>query len=125
MVKIIKYKILYLTIGLMTTVGVALSSDFISGFCGETESDHKDSISLMEAVGYDMAYMFAYSMRKVKWNECVLFELLCSSCSNVYLHMVCNRLESIIFGSNFLHTCDKSDFRVYSNSGLCYSFSLK
>jgi tRNA A37 methylthiotransferase MiaB len=39
---------------------VALSSDFISGFCGETDEDHRATLSLLEAVRYDMAYMFAY-----------------------------------------------------------------
>jgi len=43
---------------------VGLSSDFISGFCGETEDDHADTLSLVRAVGYDMAYMFSYSMRE-------------------------------------------------------------
>ncbi|CAL5188100.1 unnamed protein product [Lathyrus oleraceus] len=43
---------------------VALSSDFICGFCGETEEDHSDTLSLVKEVGYDMAYMFAYSMRE-------------------------------------------------------------
>ncbi|XP_064404883.1 mitochondrial tRNA methylthiotransferase CDK5RAP1-like [Halichondria panicea] len=43
---------------------VTLSSDFMTGFCGETEEDHRDTLTLMEAVQYDMAYMFAYSMRK-------------------------------------------------------------
>lgn len=43
---------------------VSISSDFISGFCGETEEDHQDTLKLVEAVGYDMAYMFAYSMRE-------------------------------------------------------------
>jgi MiaB/RimO family radical SAM methylthiotransferase len=43
---------------------VAFSSDFISGFCGETEQDHQDTLKLIEEVGYDMAYMFAYSMRE-------------------------------------------------------------
>ncbi|KAL6224542.1 hypothetical protein ACLB2K_003397 [Fragaria x ananassa] len=43
---------------------VGISSDFICGFCGETEEDHEETISLVKAVGYDMAYMFAYSMRE-------------------------------------------------------------
>ncbi|EDQ86621.1 uncharacterized protein MONBRDRAFT_33699 [Monosiga brevicollis MX1] len=43
--------------------GVALSSDFIAGFCGETEADHEDTRSLIEMVDYDMAFLFAYSMR--------------------------------------------------------------
>eukprot|EP01125_Pyxidicula_operculata_P000583 TRINITY_DN10586_c0_g1_i1.p1 TRINITY_DN10586_c0_g1~~TRINITY_DN10586_c0_g1_i1.p1 ORF type:complete len:569 (-),score=119.29 TRINITY_DN10586_c0_g1_i1:69-1775(-) len=43
---------------------VTLSSDFISGFCGETEQDHQDTLSLMREVGYDFAFMFAYSMRE-------------------------------------------------------------
>lgn len=43
---------------------MGISSDFICGFCGETEEEHKDTLTLMKAVGYDMAYMFAYSMRE-------------------------------------------------------------
>jgi tRNA A37 methylthiotransferase MiaB len=34
------------------------------GFCGETEADHEQTLSLLDAVGYDMAYMFAYSVRE-------------------------------------------------------------
>ncbi|KAF9298355.1 CDK5 regulatory subunit associated protein 1 [Linnemannia elongata] len=44
--------------------GVALSSDFITGFCGETEEDHKDTMDLMRRVEYEMAYMFMYSRRE-------------------------------------------------------------
>ncbi|GFY85383.1 methylthiotransferase [Actinidia rufa] len=41
-----------------------LSSDFICGFFGETEEEHKDTLSLVKAVGYDMACVFDYSMRE-------------------------------------------------------------
>ena len=43
---------------------VALSSDFITGFCDETDAEHDDTVSLMNEIQYDMAYMFAYSMRQ-------------------------------------------------------------
>ncbi|NOZ46094.1 MAG: tRNA (N6-isopentenyl adenosine(37)-C2)-methylthiotransferase MiaB [Chlorobi bacterium] len=41
----------------------ALSSDFIAGFCDETEEEHKETLSLMKWVEYDFAYMFKYSER--------------------------------------------------------------
>lgn len=43
--------------------GVAISSDFIAGFCGETEEEHRETLSLMRRVCYDQAFMFAYSVR--------------------------------------------------------------
>ncbi|RPG57629.1 MAG: tRNA (N6-isopentenyl adenosine(37)-C2)-methylthiotransferase MiaB [Flavobacteriales bacterium TMED191] len=40
-----------------------LSSDFITGFCNETENDHQQTLSLMEKVKYHFSYMFYYSER--------------------------------------------------------------
>ena len=43
--------------------GCSLSTDMITGFCTETEEDHKESLSLMEWAGFDFAYMFKYNER--------------------------------------------------------------
>jgi tRNA-2-methylthio-N6-dimethylallyladenosine synthase len=43
--------------------GLSLSTDLIAGFCGETEEEHQDTLSLLREVRYDLAYMFAYSER--------------------------------------------------------------
>jgi tRNA-2-methylthio-N6-dimethylallyladenosine synthase len=42
---------------------VAITTDIIAGFPGETESEHRETLSLMEAVRFDQAFMFAYSAR--------------------------------------------------------------
>lgn len=43
--------------------GCAISTDIICGFCGETDEQHKDTISMMEEVQYNFAYHFFYSER--------------------------------------------------------------
>jgi len=42
---------------------IALSSDFIVGFPGETEADFEDTLALVRAVNYAQAYSFKYSSR--------------------------------------------------------------
>jgi tRNA-2-methylthio-N6-dimethylallyladenosine synthase len=42
---------------------VGISTDVITGFCTETEEDHRDTMEVMEYSRYDLAYMFFYSER--------------------------------------------------------------
>jgi tRNA A37 methylthiotransferase MiaB len=44
--------------------GVALSTDMIAGFCGETEEEHRMSVDLLREHKYDQAFLFAYSERE-------------------------------------------------------------
>lgn len=40
-----------------------ISSDMITGFCSENETEHEDTLSLMDEVQFDFSYMFFYSER--------------------------------------------------------------
>jgi len=43
--------------------GCGITTDIITGFSSETEDDHKETLTLMEQVSYDWAFMFHYSER--------------------------------------------------------------
>jgi tRNA-2-methylthio-N6-dimethylallyladenosine synthase len=47
--------------------GIALSTDLMVGFCGETEADHAQTLALMDEVRFDSAFMFAYSDRGITY----------------------------------------------------------
>lgn len=46
---------------------IALSTDLLVGFCGETEDDHRATLDLVEQVRFDSAFMFEYSDRGVTY----------------------------------------------------------
>ena len=43
---------------------LALSTDIITGFCGESEEDFQQTVDLMEEIRFDSAFMFKYSDRE-------------------------------------------------------------
>ena len=49
--------------------GIALSTDILSGFCGETEADHAATLALMREVRFDFAFMFSYSERSMTYSS--------------------------------------------------------
>ena len=58
----------------------AISMDMISGFCTETDDEHKDTLDLMKKVKFDFGYMFKYSERpntpaQKKWEDDVSDEV--------------------------------------------------
>jgi len=42
---------------------IALSTDILTGFSGETDDDHAQTLALMREIRFDSAFMFAYSER--------------------------------------------------------------
>ena len=44
---------------------IVLSTDIITGFCGETEKDHEDTMEMIRLIQYHQMYFFPYSMREV------------------------------------------------------------
>lgn len=43
---------------------LGLSSDFIVGFCGETEDEHQETLALLREIHFDQAFCYAYSPRR-------------------------------------------------------------
>jgi tRNA-2-methylthio-N6-dimethylallyladenosine synthase len=46
---------------------IAISTDIMVGFCGETEDDHERTLALMAEIEFDFAFMFAYSDREITY----------------------------------------------------------
>jgi len=58
----------------------SISSDMITGFCTESEDEHQETLTLMDEVQYDFAYMFYYSERPgtlaaKKWSDDISLDI--------------------------------------------------
>lgn len=78
----------------------SISTDTISGFCGETDEDHKATLSLMEEVGYEFSYMFKYSMRPNTYAERHLKDDIDDSLKNTRLTEIINLQSKLSMISN-------------------------
>ena len=65
---------------------VSLTSDFICGFCDETEEEFEDTLSLIQTVKYTKTFMFSYSMREVCSFLCtVIFKIMYNNNNSQFL----------------------------------------
>ena len=83
---------------------IALSSDFIVGFPGESRSDFKKTIELVKEVGYAQAYSFKYSSRPGTKSSRMNNEDICIQESNDRLHelQVILNEQQRVFNKKFL-----------------------
>jgi MiaB/RimO family radical SAM methylthiotransferase len=85
-----------------TIPDVALSSDFIAGFCGETDAEHDDTISLLEAVQYDQAFMFAYSKRDGTHAARTMDDTVPAAVKQVRLQQIIDTYQRLVHERNVL-----------------------
>jgi len=78
----------------------AISTDIITGFCGETEEDHQQTISLMNNVGFDFAYMFKYSERPQTLAAETLMDDVSDQIKERRLHEVISLQQELSLKSN-------------------------
>ena len=82
-----------------TLPGVSLSSDFIAGFCGETEAEHEDTLSLLRLIKYNYAFLFAYSMRQVSYVKTfspIFFCFCLFICVFIFCFKICSWMPALV-----------------------------
>ena len=84
--------------------GIALSTDLLVGFCGETEDDHQATLALVDEVRFDSAFMFAYSDRGITYAARTLED-------DVLAEVKHRRLQEVI-AAQTVHTRHAHDRRI-------------
>jgi MiaB/RimO family radical SAM methylthiotransferase len=82
---------------------VAISSDFIAGFCNETEEDHAETLSLLEVVQYDQAFLFAYSRREQTYAARVLDDTVPADVKQRRLQELIDTFHTTVHQKNVRH----------------------
>jgi tRNA-2-methylthio-N6-dimethylallyladenosine synthase len=108
--------------------GMALSTDIIVGFPGETEDDFQQTLSLIEEVQFDWGFIFKYSTREgtpaasleshtedlVEERHRRCLELVDRIALNKRLQLVGTRQDVLVEENNFGRT--RSNYKVHVNA---------
>ncbi len=78
----------------------AITTDIIAGFSGETQEEHDETISLMQEVGYEFAYMFKYSEREGTYAHKHLADDISDEVKTERLTQIINLQNSLSAASN-------------------------
>ena len=75
---------------------LGISSDFISGFCGESDEEHADNLSLIRTVGFDQAFTYRSAAHQYTLILFIIFMKTCKyhCCSNVLLYSYSKREQT-------------------------------
>ena len=66
---------------------LGISSDFISGFCGETDTEHADNLSLIRTVGFDQAFTYRFDAIHIHLHIKKHISIRIDISSSLYVHV--------------------------------------
>ena len=78
----------------------SITTDIIAGFCNEEEEDHQQTMSLMQEVGFEHAYMFKYSRRKGTYAYESMIDNVPEEVKNMRLEEIITLQQKLSFKSN-------------------------
>jgi tRNA A37 methylthiotransferase MiaB len=82
---------------------VAISSDFIAGFCDETDAEHADTVSLLRNVQFDQAYLYKYSRRDQTYAARQLIDNVPADVKQRRLQEIIDTFQEVVHTKNATH----------------------
>jgi tRNA A37 methylthiotransferase MiaB len=86
---------------------VAISSDFIAGFCDETDDEHADTVSLLRDVQFDQAYLYKYSRRDQTYAARQLDDNVPADVKQRRLQEIIDTFQEVVHTKNATHEVGK------------------